>query len=87
MSNKQIRFEYTETIITHPHPLIDTPSLAAQLLDVQNGKKSDENKENTCQIGLELVDVIEHISVGKSGNKQFLLTFQNGVISILLDKF
>jgi hypothetical protein len=45
----------------------DTPSLAAQLLDVQNGKKSDESKESTCQIGLELVDVIENISVGKSG--------------------
>ncbi|XP_053375851.1 baculoviral IAP repeat-containing protein 6-like isoform X2 [Mercenaria mercenaria] len=44
----------------------DTPSLAAQLLDVQNGKKSDESKESTCQIGLELVDVIENISAGKS---------------------
>lgn len=46
----------------------DTPSLAAQLLDVQNGKKSDESKESTCQIGLELVDVIENISVGNTGN-------------------
>ncbi|XP_052766452.1 baculoviral IAP repeat-containing protein 6-like isoform X2 [Mya arenaria] len=45
----------------------DTPSLAAQVLDIGKGKKSDESKESsTCQIGLELVDVIENIAVGKT---------------------
>jgi len=38
-------------------------------LDVRNGKKSDETKEShsTCQIGLELVDVIENMTIGKTG--------------------
>ena len=36
----------------------DTPSLAAQLLDVQNDKKSDELKKESSQIGLEIVENI-----------------------------
>ncbi|KAL4237916.1 Baculoviral IAP repeat-containing protein 6 [Mactra antiquata] len=46
----------------------DTPSLAARIFDVKNDKKSDESKESTCQIGLEIVDVIENMSALKTEN-------------------
>ena len=46
---------------------LDTPSLAAQLLECQTDKKSDESKKDTSQVGLELV---EYISAANSGKWQ-----------------
>ena len=43
----------------------DTPSLAAQLLEVQTDKKSDESKKDSGQLGLEMVEYISAATSGK----------------------
>ena len=43
----------------------DTPSLAAQLLECQTDKKSDESKKDTSQVGLELVEYISAANSSK----------------------